>query len=46
MCLCLAHKLSTSPCSTPMEASNEEISEYFQKLEEDLDITDNESDVE
>ena len=30
----------------PMEASDEEISEYFQKLEEDSDITDNESDVE
>ena len=30
----------------PMEASDEEISEYFQKLDEDSDITDHESDVE
>ena len=30
----------------PMEASDEEITEYFQNLEEDSDITDHESDVE
>ena len=42
-CLCLACKLTTSPCSTPMKASDEEINEYF---EEDSDIMDHESDVE
>ena len=43
--VCVCAWLTTSPYSFPIEASEEEISEYFQKLE-DSGITDQESDDE
>ena len=47
VCVC-AWLTNFQPVLVPpsMEALDEEICEYFQKLEEDSDITDNESDVE